>query len=51
MTNLDIGQIKDKLGLEKRQNYNVDSGEGRVPNCLQEMEEAIVEAFKNFGLI
>ena len=32
MTNLDIGQIKDKLGLEKRQNYNIDSGEGRVPN-------------------
>lgn len=50
VTNLDIGQIKDKLGLEKRQNYNIDSGEGRVPNCPQEMEEAIVEAF-NFGLI
>ena len=26
VTNLDIGQIKDKLGLEKRQNYNIDSG-------------------------
>ena len=51
MTNLDIGQIKDKLGLEKRQNYNIDSGEGRVPNCPPEMEEAIVEAFKHFGLI
>lgn len=51
MTNLYIGQIKSKLGLEKRLNYNIGSGEGRVPNCPPEKEEAIVEAFKNFGLI
>lgn len=51
MTNLDIGQIKDKLGLEKRQNYNIDSEERRVANCPQEMEGAIVETFKHFGLI
>lgn len=51
MTNLYIGQVKSKLGLEKRLNYNVGSGEGRVPNCPQEKEEAIIEAFKYFGLI
>lgn len=34
VTNLDIGQIKDKLGLEKRQNYNIDSGERRVPKIV-----------------
>ena len=51
VTNLYIGQIKSKLGLEKRLNYNIGSGEGRVPNCPPEKEEAIVEAFKNFGLI
>lgn len=51
VTNLYIGQVKSKLGLEKRLNYNVGSGEGRVPNCPQEKEEAIIEAFKHFGLI
>ena len=51
VTNLYIGQIKDKIGLEKRKNYNIGSGEGRIPNCLPEKEEAIMEAFKYFGLI
>lgn len=51
MTNLYIGQIKDKVGMEKRKNYNIGSGEGRVPTCPQEKEEAITEAFKYFGLI
>ena len=51
VTNLYIGQIKDKMGLEKCLNYNVGSGEGMVPTCPQEKEKAIVEAFKHFGLI
>lgn len=50
-SNLYIGQIKDKIGLEKRQNYNIGSGEGRVPNCPSEKEEAIMEAFRHFKLI
>lgn len=37
--------------MEKRKNYNIGSGEGRVPACPQEKEDAIVEAFKHFGLI
>lgn len=51
VTKLYIGQIKDKGGMEKRKNYNIGSGEGRVPTCPQEKEEAIMEAFKHFGLI
>lgn len=51
VTSLYIGQIKNKVGLEKRKNYNLDSGEGRVPTCPPEKEEAIMDAFKHFNLI
>ena len=46
-----IGQVKEKLVLEKRKNYNLGSGEGRVPNCPPEKEEAIKEALKHFKMI
>ena len=46
-----IGQVKEKLVLEKRKNYNLGSGEGRVPNCPTEKEEAIKEALKHFNMI
>ena len=46
-----IGQVKEKLVLEKRKNYNLGSGEGRVPNCPLEKEEAIKEALKHFKMI
>lgn len=49
--NLYIGQIKTKVGLDKRKNYHVGSGEGRVPNCPPEKEEAIMDAFRHFCLI
>ena len=51
MTNLYIGRIKDKVDMKKRKNYNIGSGEGRMPTCPQEKEEAIMEAFKHFELI
>lgn len=51
VSSLYIGQIKDKLGFDKRKNYNIGSGEGRVPTCPQEKEDAIMEAFGHFGLI
>lgn len=47
VTNLYIGQIKNKMGLEKRKNYNVGSGD----TCPQDKKEVIVEAFKHFNLI
>ena len=51
VTSLYIGQVKDTLGFDKRKNYNVGSGEGRVPNCPPEKEEAIMDAFRYFNLI
>ena len=33
ISTLYIAQIKDKVGLEKRKNYNPGSGEGKVPVC------------------
>ena len=51
VSSLYIAQIKNKVGLEKRKNYNTGSGEGKVPNCPPEKEEAIMDAFRNFNLI
>ena len=33
VSTLYIAQIKEKVGLEKRKNYNSGSGEGKVPVC------------------
>ena len=51
VTSLYIGQIKDKIGIKERKNYNTGSGEGRVPTCPPDKEEAIMDAFRHFGLI
>lgn len=51
VSSLYIGQIKDKVGIKERKNYNVGSGEGRVPTCPAEKEEAIMDAFRHFNLI
>ncbi|MCR5488353.1 MAG: hypothetical protein K6F35_12650 [Lachnospiraceae bacterium] len=51
VSNLYIAQVKNKAGLEKRENYRIGSGEGRVPNCPPEKEEAIMDAFRHFSLI
>ena len=51
VTSLYIGQIKDKVGIKERKNYNIGSGDGKVPNCPPEKEEAIMNAFRYFGLI
>ena len=51
VSTLYIAQIKDKVGLEKRKNYNPGSGEGKVPVCPPEKEEAIMDAFRYFNLI
>ena len=46
-----IAQMKDKVGMEKRKNYNPESGEGKVPICPPEKEAAIMDAFRHFNLI
>lgn len=51
VTNLNIAQVKDKLGFEKRDNYNLGADGHRVPVCPKEKEEAIIAAFKHFKMI
>ena len=51
VSTLYIAQIKDKVGLEKRKNYNPGSGESKIPICPPEKEEAIVGAFRHYDLI
>lgn len=46
-----IAQVKEKAGLQKRENYNIGEGKGIVPNCPSEKEEAIKDALRHFGLI
>ena len=51
VSSLYIAQVKEKLGLEKGNNTNPGSGEGRVPKCPPEKEEAIKDAFRHFKMI
>ena len=51
VSTLYIAQIKDKVGLEKRKNYNPGEGKSKVPICTPEKEEAIMDAFRHFNLI
>ena len=51
VSNLCIAQIKNKVGLEKRKNYNTGEGKSRIPNCPPEKEDAIMNAFRYFNLI
>ena len=46
-----IGQVKEKLGIRERKNYNVGSGKHPMPLCPPEKEEAIKDALRHFGLI
>lgn len=51
VSNLYIAQVKDKLGFEKRENYNKGADGHRVPNCPAEKEKLILEAFEHFRMI
>ena len=46
-----IAQVKNKLGIKERMNYNIGAGKSKVPNCPPEKEEAIKDALRHFGLI
>lgn len=50
VTSLNIAQVKEKHGFEKRENYNKGKDGHRVPNCPPEKEKAIEDAFKHFGM-
>lgn len=51
VSSLNIAQIKDKCGLDKRKNYNKGAEGHKVPACPEKKEKALLEAFKHFGLI
>ena len=51
VTYLNIAQVKDKCGFEKRENYNKGKEGHVVPICTPEKEEMILEAFKYFNMI
>ena len=51
VTSLNIAQVKEKHGLEKRKNYYNGKDGHRVPNCPPEKEKAIADAFEYFGML
>ncbi len=52
VSHLYIAQIKRKLGIIERENYNLPKTEsGKVPNCPPEKERMIKEALEYFGMI
>ena len=52
VSNLYISQLKRECGLGVGKNYNLPKSEdSRQPQCPQEKEKAIREAFKYFGMI
>ena len=52
VSSLYIAQTKDKCGLDKRLNYNLSKKDDpHVPECPKEKEDAIMDAFRHFGLI
>ena len=47
-----IAQIKKKCGLDVGENFNLPKSEkARQPMCTPEKEEAIMQAFRHFGII
>lgn len=52
VSSLYIAQIKKKCGLDVGENYNLSKSENaRQPQYTPEKEEAIMQAFKHFGMI
>lgn len=52
VSSLYIAQIKKKCGLDVGENFNLSKSENaRQPQCTPEKEEAIMQAFKHFGMI
>ena len=52
VSSLYISQVKRKCGLEVGKNYNIAKSEdAKQPQCPPEKEQAIMEAFKHFGMI
>ena len=51
VSSLYIAQIKDKCGFEKRDNYNIGEVKSKELICPPEKEQAIMDAFRHFGML
>ena len=52
VSSLYIAQIKKKCGLDVGENFNLPKSENaKQPKCTPEKEEAIMQAFRHFGII
>jgi len=52
VSSLYIAQIKKKCGLDVGENFNLSkSDNARRPQCTPEKEDAIMQAFRHFGII
>ena len=52
VSSLYIAQIKKKCGLDIGENFNLPKSESaKQPKCTPEKEEAILQAFRHFGMI
>lgn len=52
VSSLYIGQVKEKMGIKERENYNISKKEdAKVPKCPADKEKAIIAALKHFSMI
>ena len=52
VSSLYIAQIKKKCGLDVGENFNLSkSDNARQPQCTPEKEDAIMQAFRHFGIV
>ena len=52
VSSLYIAQIKKKCGLDVGENFNLAKSENtRQPQCTPEKEDAIMQAFRHFGIL
>ena len=52
VSSLYIAQVKEKLGIKERENYNFPKdADAKQPQCPKDKERLIVEALKHFKMI
>lgn len=52
VSSLYIGQVKEKMGIKERENYNISKKEdAKVPKCPADKEKVIIAALKHFSMI
>lgn len=46
-----LDKLKKNVVLKKRENYNKGNGKSKDLICPEDKEQAIIEAFKHFGML